>query len=130
MTQFRQVRAPRINLRGSVSVIVQLENRRQFAAKLHQLSITGGMLELTNYVNERTKLSVAFQIESGLLQAKAETFFPLRGGTGFMQPFRFTFFAPGTRQTLQREINSRLPQTAGPSRALGTHPPSSMLDSL
>lgn len=130
MTQFRQVRAPRINLRGSVSVIVQLENRRQFTAKLHQLSITGGMLELSDYINERTKISVAFQIESGLLQGKAETFFPLRGGFGFMQPFRFTFFAAGTRQTLQREINARLPQTAGPGLALGTRPPSSMLDSF
>ena len=130
MTQFRQVRAPRINLRGSVSVMVQLENGRHLSAKLHQVSITGGMLELSDYVNERTKISVAFQLESGLLQGKAETFFPLRGGAGFMQPFRFTFFAPGTRKTLEREVNSRLPQRAGPSHTLGTRPPSSMLDSF
>lgn len=130
MTQFRQLRAPRINLRGSVSVIVQLENRRHFTAKLHQLSITGGMLELSDYINERTKISLAFEIESGLLQGKAETFFPLRAGMGFMQPFRFTFFAAGTRQTLERKINALLPQTTGPGHVLGTRPPSSMLDSF
>ena len=130
MTQFRQMRAPRVNLRGSVPVIVQLENRRQFTAKLHQLSVNGGMLELSDYLNERTKISVAFQLASGLLQGKAETFFPLRGGSGFMQPFRFTSFAAGTRQTLEREINALLPQTVGPSHVIGSKPPQSRLESF
>lgn len=130
MTQFRQTRAPRINLRGTVPVILQLENRRQCTAKLHQLSVNGGMLELSDYINERTRLSIAFQVGSGLLQGKAETFFPMRGGTGFMQPFRFTRFAPGSRQTLEREIASLLPQTVGPSHVLGTRPPNSLLDSM
>lgn len=130
MTQFRQMRAPRINLCGGVAVIVQLENQRRVTAKLHQLSVNGGMLELSDYLNERTRISIAFQIASGLLQGKAETFFPMRGGMGFMQPFRFTGFAAGTRQTLEREINALLPQTVGPSHVLGTKPPRSLLDSL
>lgn len=124
------MRAPRINLCGGVAVIVQLENQRRVTAKLHQLSVNGGMLELSDYLNERTRISIAFQIASGLLQGKAETFFPMRGGMGFMQPFRFTGFAAGTRQTLEREINALLPQTVGPSHVLGTKPPRSLLDSL
>lgn len=130
MTQFRQARAPRINLRGEIPVIVQLENRRQVTAKLHQLSITGGMLELTACLDERTKIALAFQIASGLLQGKAETFFPMRGGIGYMQPFRFTAFAAGTRQTLEREIAGLLPQTVGPSHVLGSRPPRSLLESF
>jgi hypothetical protein len=130
MTEFARVRAPRINLRGAVSVVIQLENRRQITGKLHQLSMTGGMLELNAYLNERTKVSVAFQIASGLLQGKAETFFPMRGGCGYMQPFRFTAFAAGTGQTLAREISALLPQTAGPSHVLGSSPPRSLLESL
>jgi hypothetical protein len=130
MTPFRNVRAPRINMRGEVSVIVQLENRRQFTGKLHQLSINGGLIEVSAFLEERSKVSIAFQIGSGHLQAKAELFFPLRGGVGYMQPFRFTAFAAGTRQTLEREISALLPQRVGTSHALGTRHPRSLLDSL
>jgi hypothetical protein len=130
MTRFRRLRAPRVNLRGTVSVIVQLENRRHFTGKLHQLSVNGGLLELTNYFDERSQVAPAFQIGAGLLQGKAELLFPMRGGMGFMQPFRFTAFAAGTRQTLDREIAALRPQTAGPSHGLGSRPPDSLLDSF
>lgn len=130
MIAFRRLRAPRVNLRGTVSVMVQLENRRQFTGKLHQLSLSGGLLELTNYFDERSKVALGFQIGTGLLQGKAELLFPMRGGMGFMQPFRFTAFAAGTRQTLDREIAALLPQTVGPSHVLGSRPPDSLLDSF
>jgi hypothetical protein len=111
-------------------VIFQLENRRQFTGKLHQLSVNGGRLELTNYFDERSQVALAFQIGTGLLQGKAELLFPMRGGMGFMQPFRFTAFAAGTRQTLDREIAGLLPQTVGPSHGLGSRRPYSLLDSF
>ena len=130
MIAFRRLRAPRVNLRGTVSVMVQLENRRQFTGKLHQLSLTGGLLELTNYFDERSKVALGFQVGPGLLQGKAELLFPMRGGMGFMQPFRFTAFAAGSRQTLDREIAALLPQTVGPSHVLGSRPPGSLIDSF
>lgn len=130
MIGFRRLRAPRVNLRGTVSVMVQLENRRQFTGKLHQLSVTGGLLELTNYFDERSRVALGFQIGTGLLRGTAELLFPMRGGMGFMQPFRFTAFAAGTRQTLDREIAALLPQTVGPSRVVGSRPPDSLLDSF
>lgn len=130
MIAFRRLRAPRVNLRGTVSVMVQLENRRQFTGKLHQLSATGGLLELANYFDERSQVALAFQIGTGLLQGKAELLFPMRGGTGFMQPFRFTAFAAGTRQTLDREIAALLPQTIGPGQVLGSRRPHSLFDSF
>ena len=130
MTAIRRLRAPRVNLRGTVSVIVQLENRRQFTGKLHQLSVNGGLLELTNCFDERSKVALTFQIGAGLLQGQAELLFPMRGGMGFLQPFRFTSFAAGTRQTLDREIAALQPQTAGPSHVLGSRPPDSLLDSF
>jgi len=130
MIAFRRLRAPRVNLRGTVSVMVQLENRRQFTGKLHQLSVTGGLLELTNYFDERSRVALGFQIGTGLLRGTAELLFPMRGGMGFMQPFRFTAFAAGTRQTLDREIAALLPQTVGPSRVVGSRPPDSLLDSF
>jgi hypothetical protein len=124
------IRAPRINLRGIVSVVVLLENRRQLSAKMHQLSITGGLLELARYVDERSKIAMAFHFGASLLQAKAELLFPMRGGMGYMQPFRFSAFAAGTRQTLERQIAGLIRPSLGPSQALGTHPPLFFLDSL
>jgi len=134
MTQIRQmhpaIRAPRIGLRGTVNVTLQLENRRQLIAKLHQLSITGGLLELTPYLDERSKVLMAFQLGAGLMQTRADLLFPMRGGMGYMQPFRFTGFAAGCRQTLEAQISALLKQTIGPKHALGVRAPSFFTDSF
>ena len=124
------IRAPRVNLRGIVSVVVLLENHRQLSAKMHQLSITGGLLEMAAYVDERSKIALAFHFGAKLLQARAETLFPMRGGMGYMQPFRFIAYAAGTRQTLEREIAGLIRPSLGPGQALGTHPPLFFLDCL
>lgn len=132
MTQARRIyssiRAPRIGLRGTVNVTLQLENRRQFIAKLHQLSITGGLLELTPYLDERSKVFMAFQLRESLMQTRADLLFPMRGGMGYMQPFRFTGFAVGCRQTLEAQIAALLKQTIGPKHALGVKAPSFFSD--
>lgn len=115
MLEFRPtrppLRSPRVALRGSVSTTIQLENRRQFTARFQQLSATGGLLEFTVYIDERSKVALAFEMGGRLVQAKAEMLFPMRSGIGYLQPFRFTAFAPGARQTLEIEIASLLQQT-------------------
>jgi hypothetical protein len=121
--QFRRLgaiaRAPRVALRGSVSSMIQLENRKQFTARLHRLSVTGGLLELWSYIDERSKVTLSFQFGAAHLQARAEMFFPMRGGMGYLQPFRFIEFAPGTRQRLEMEIAALLKQPTGPGQNLG-----------
>jgi len=120
MPDFRQTRppqrSPRVALRGSVSATILLENRRQFTARFHQLSVTGGLLELTVYIDERSKVALAFEMGGRLLQSKAEMLFPMRSGIGYLQPFRFTTFAAGARQTLEAEIASLLRQTLPQSK--------------
>lgn len=116
---YRTMRAPRISLRGSVPVTVQLENKRQLTGKLYRVSVTGGLVELGPYIDERSKVMMVFQLGAGLLQARAEMMFPMRGGMGYFQPFRFTGFAPGARQTLEAQINALLRQTVGPNHQLG-----------
>lgn len=130
MAQFRITRAPRVNLRGSVSITIQLENKRQISAKLHRLSVTGGLLEVPQYIDERSKVWTVFQLGVGLLQAKAEMLFPMRGGVGYLQPFRFTGFATGARQTLEVQIAALLKQGIGPNRALDFKSPRFLLDSF
>ncbi len=97
------------------------------------------MLELTVYIDERSKVALAFEMGGRLLQSKAEMLFPMRSGIGYLQPFRFTTFAAGARQTLEIEIASllreALPQAkAAPplrsGRGTGLRLPRFFLDSL
>lgn len=127
---YRAVRAPRVSLRGSVSITIQLENRRLHAGKLYRLSINGGLVELTPYIDERTKVLMVFQVGAGLLQGKAEMMFPMRGGIGYFQPFRFIGFAPGARQMLEAQISTLLRQAVGPNHSLALTAPPNLLDSL
>lgn len=134
LTQFRRLgpiaRAPRVALRGSLSATIQLENRKQFSGKLHRLSLTGGLLEIWAYVDERSRVTLSFQFGSAYLQARAEMFFPMRGGAGFFQPFRFLEFAPGTRERLELEITALMKQPPGSIPNLGLRAPRSFLDTF
>jgi hypothetical protein len=127
---YRTVRAPRVSLRGSVPITIQLENKRLHAGKLYRLSITGGLLELTPYIDERTKVLLAFQVGAGLLRGKAEMMFPLRGGMGYFQPFHFIGFAPGARQTLEAQISILLREAVGPNHSLALTAPPNLLESI
>jgi hypothetical protein len=126
---FRSIRAPRVTLRGTLPVTLQLENKRQFIGKLYRLSITGGLVELVPYVDERSKVLMSFDL-GGLLQAKAEMLFPLRGGMGYFQPFRLIGFPAGVRQKLEAQIAGLLKQSVGPNHTLGSSAEKFFLDSL
>lgn len=126
-------RAPRIALRGALPAAIQLENGRQLTVRLHQISLTGGLLELATYLDERSGIAIAFAFGSMNVHANAELLFPMRGGLGYMQPFRFTGFGHGVRQTLEVEIATMLRQmmaAARPSHRLPDRSPRFSLDSL
>ena len=126
-------RAPRVALRGAVPAAIQLENGRQFTVRLHQLSVTGGLLELGTYIDERSRIAMAFAFGSANVHANAELLFPMRGGLGYMQPFRFTGFGAGVRPTLEVEIANMLRQimaAAQPKRGLSDRSPRFSLDSF
>ena len=73
---------------------------------------------------------MVFQVGAGLLQGKAEMMFPLRGGMGYFQPFRFTGFASGARHMLEAHISALLQQAVGPNHSLALTAPPNLLDSL
>jgi len=126
-------RAPRVNLRGDTSATVQLQNGQQLRAKMHRLSVTGGLLELTNYLAERVPFGLTLYLNSNVVRGRAETLFPLRSTPGFLQPFRFTDLRDEQRRRLETEIGELLKQaiaaTTG-SHGLGLKPPRSFLESL
>ena len=119
MSQFSQMRpirrAPRVSLRGALATI-QLENGRQLAAKLHQLSLTGGLLEVSAYLEERVWVGLTVQLGASVVYPTVEMMFPMRGGVGYLQPFRITRMRAEERQLLEREItNLRKQAMAGQS---------------
>jgi hypothetical protein len=133
IAQSRPTRAPRVSLRGSVSVLVQLESLRRIPAKLHQLSITGGLLELAMYVDERAKVDLTLPVGSSILRPQAEMLFPMRGLHGYLQPFRFSGLRAEERQILETEITELLKQTVAPATTgpgSGFRPPRFYLESF
>src|SRR3974390_217747 len=94
MTYFMQRqpprRAPRARVRGTIAAVIRLENGRQLPAKLQLLSVTGGLLDLASYLEERTWVAVTIFLSSGPVRATAEMLFPMLGAVSYLQPFRFT----------------------------------------
>jgi hypothetical protein len=120
MTHFFQRRplrrAPRVSLRGTISAVIRLENGRQLSAKLQQLSITGGLLDFPIYLEERSWVDLTIYLSSGPVRARAEMMFPMLGGVGYLQPFRFTSLGTEQLHALDGEITALLKQSA-PSKA-------------
>ena len=101
-------RAPRAKVRGTIGAIVRLENGRQLPAKLQQLSITGGLLDLATYLEERTWVDLTVFLSSGPVRATAEMMFPMMGAVGYLQPFRFTSLGEEQLHSIDREVTSLL----------------------
>jgi len=134
MSQFFQRRpprrAPRANLHGVISAVIRLQNGRQFSCKLRRLSITGGLLDASTYIEERTWVRLTIYLSSGAVNSIAEMMFPMRGGAGYLQPFRFTRLGEEELHALDREVTSFLKQTGtGKAGDLGLRAPRFYLES-
>lgn len=103
-------RAPRVTLPECVFATIHLENKRQIAAKLRRVSLTGGLLDLAIFMEERLAVGLTFPIGSGIVHARAELLFPMRAVTGYLQPFRFTSIREEQLHILDREITALLKQ--------------------
>jgi len=101
-------RAPRASVRGSLSAVIRLENGRQFLARVELLSITGGLVDLGNYMEERPWVDLTIYLSSGAVRTTAEMMFPMRGGSGYLQPFRFTSLGSEELHAIDREVTQLL----------------------
>ncbi len=113
----RGTRAARVSLQGRISVALVLENGRHLSGKLHQLSVTGGLLEVTKYLEERSKVELAIPLGGSLVRPGAEMLFPMWSAHGFLQPFRITRLWAQERQMLEAEITELLRQSVARSTA-------------
>jgi hypothetical protein len=103
---YSRQRAPRAKLAGSVLALIELENQHQVHAKLNQLSINGGLLQLTEPLEEQVPMQVMFHLGSTTVRAQAETISPLWATQGCLQPFRFTDLGEDDRRRLDADLQS------------------------
>ena len=102
----RRDRATRVKLQGTVLALVRLENGRNIRARLHQLSVTGGLLSLSKPLDESIKVELIFHVGSATVRSHARLLFPMWATKGYLQPFRFTDLAGEERTKLERNLKS------------------------
>ncbi len=116
MTYFPQIdptkRARRVSLPGSVGVAVRAEGGQSVRAKLHQVSITGGLLLLPKALEQGDFVEVAFKTEHGMVCGMAELLAEKGYSTsGCLQPFRFVTLDDEGHTRLRRTLESLRDQT-------------------
>lgn len=127
------VRATRVTLPESSFATIELENHRQIPAKLRRVSLTGGLLDLAVYIEERLAVNLTLPLGSGLIEARAELLFPMRTLIGYLQPFRFISIGEHQLHLLDREISALLQQARiaqAAQKDLGVTPPNFLLELL
>jgi hypothetical protein len=100
----QQSRPFRGKLRGSVLVLIRLPNRRQFRGKLHQLSTTGGLMNLETPLDEKLKVELIFQLGQSTIREQAEIMFPMWATQGWLQPFRFSELTEASKNALESSL--------------------------
>jgi hypothetical protein len=102
----RTPRPFRFKLRGSILVLIALPNRRQVRGKLHQLSVTGGLLNVEKPLDEKLRVELIFQLGETTIREKAEMMFPMWATQGWLQPFRFIDLPEVNRNTLEASLRA------------------------
>jgi hypothetical protein len=127
----RAIRAPRVNLWGTVSATIQLQNGRQLWAKTLRISVTGGLLELATYLDERVSVQLTLHMGTRTIRSRAATLFPMCTTQGYQQPFRFVDLRDQARLALEAEIHEQLRQSTLAARpGLGLRPRQSFPESF
>ena len=94
----------RVKLRGSVLALMRLPNRREVQGKLHQLSVTGGLLNLETTLDEKLEVELIFHLGETTIREKAQMMFPMWATQGWLQPFRFVDLNEASRGELEKNL--------------------------
>jgi hypothetical protein len=97
-------RAFRVKLRGSVLSLIRLPNQRELRGKLHQLSVTGGLMNVDKPLDEKLKVELIFHVGELTVREKVEMLFPMWATQGWLQPFRFVELPEASRNALEKSL--------------------------
>jgi len=101
-------KSPRAKLGGAVRVTVRKPGNQRIEARLHEISVTGGLLFLEEPIDEGSQLMLIFETPSGLVKETAEMLLPHWSTKGCLQPFRFTDPGERSQRRLQRTLQHLL----------------------
>lgn len=85
-------------------MLVRLPNRREVRGKLHQLSTTGGLMNLENPLDEKLEVELIFQLGQTTIREKAQMMFPMWATQGWLQPFHFVDLPEANKNGLEKSL--------------------------
>jgi len=101
--------ARRVKVGNSVVVAIHPHGSQPVQGKLHDLSVTGGLLILPRALSHGEFVEVAFQTSQGMVRGMAELLEARRESTsGCIQPFRFVALNDDDHTRLSRAVESNL----------------------
>ena len=92
--------------------LLRLENGRQVRAKLHQISVSGGVLHMEKPLDEGIPIEVIFHLCTTTVRAQARALFPMWATQGYLQPFEFQNLGEKERGQLQADLDGLLQAAA------------------
>ena len=105
----------RVRLRGSILVLIRLPNRRQVRGKLHQLSTSGGLMNVEQPLDEKLQVELIFHLGETTVRETAEIMFPMWATQGWLQPFRFVNLPEEHKSLLEANLLAFVPRTKRPT---------------
>jgi hypothetical protein len=90
---------------------MRLPNKREVRGKMHQLSVTGGLLNVDTPLDEKLKVELIFQLGEATIREKAEMLFPMWATQGWLQPFRFIDLPEENKHILETSLLAFVQQT-------------------
>jgi hypothetical protein len=103
----------RVKLRGSILALIRLPNRREVRGKLHQISTTGGLINVEKPLDEKLRVELIFHLGQTTIREKAEMMFPMWATQGWLQPFRFIDLPEQNKSILETNLLTFIRQTQG-----------------
>jgi hypothetical protein len=83
---------------------MRLPNRREVGGKIHQLSITGGLVNLETPLDEKLQVELIFHLGETTIREKVEMLFPMWATQGWLQPFRFIDLPEENKNILETNL--------------------------
>lgn len=98
-------RSPRVQLTDIMPAVLRLPDGRRHRGKLEILSLTGGLLSMSNMLDQGSRIKLMFLTQTGPVLGAAEMLSPV---STTHQPFRFVALEEGDQRRLRTVIQSSL----------------------
>jgi hypothetical protein len=107
-------RSPRVQLADMTHVVLRLPDRHHSRGKLETVSLTGGLLSVSQMLDRGARIKLMFLTQTGPVFGAAEMLSPL---STTRQPFRFISLEKGDARRLRAAVQSSLNQSPGQNPA-------------